>query len=647
VRWWAEARPTGLKRFCFSAYAGKIKVFWFFSSEKNTLAFGAATKQKGDRMNLQPPSDADIQRLFDSPGEVPAGTFELALVLGGTVSAGAYTAGVLDFLVEALDSWTQKRDNGQAVPNHIVTVRFVAGTSGGGVNSAIFTRAMNFGFPPVSQATPDGIAAQNPFYNVWVNYLNLSDMLTTTDLDQPGATITSILNSAAVDSAAGVAVAFNGDPLPKPRSWVAAPLRLFLTLTNLNGMPYQIEFGSMTLADGSEVDLRQSYVAHADYARFAAVYAGQTLAPVDARPDEFVLGFGTAGLPNLLGWSDFGTYAMGTAAFPIGFKPRTLTRPLAHYQYRLNDEPPPVPAASPGAPPHYWPLIPDWEALEAWSGGGIPDPYTFTAVDGGVCNNEPIELARSALSGITGSNPRNGLQANRAVLLIDPFAGSASMAAPLPPDVLSSANALLSTILQQIRYDTRDVMLAANPDVFSRFMITAQRDKAGGGTAVGDPALATAGLGAFIGFASQAFRRHDYLLGRKNCQDYLRRFLVLPAANPLFNGWRAAENFDPTVYQVKDSAGAVFLPIIPLTGDAMVPELPDTWPAGKFDPETLRPAIEARFTRLLSDEFAKGPLSDVLTWLAGKLAEGSVADFAIGQMQQALVAWNLNAPVSA
>lgn len=593
-------------------------------------------------MNLQPPSDADLQRLFDSPGTVPASQFELALVLGGTVSAGAYTAGVLDFLVEALDSWTQARDAGGAVPNHAVVVRFLAGTSGGGVNSAVFTRAMNFRFPPVSQATPAGIAAQNPFYNVWVNYLNLADMLTTTDLDQPGATIVSILNSTAVDTAAGIAVAYSGDTLVKPRSWLAAPLRLFLTLTNLTGIPYRIEFGSMTLNDGSSVDLQQSYVAHADYVRFAAVYADQTIAPADARPDEFVLGFDNTRLPNALGWSDFGQYALGTAAFPIGFKPRTLSRPLAHYQYRLNDEPPPTqppPDASPGTPPHYWPLIPDWSALQDWFGGGIPEAITITVVDGGVCDNEPVELARTALAGISGSNPRSGLEATRAVLLIDPFAGGASMAAPIAPDVLSGATALLNTVLQQIRYDTRDVQLAANPEVFSRFMITAQH-----GTDVGDAALATAGLGAFIGFASQAFRRYDYLLGRKNCQDYLSRFLVLPEANPLFAGWRAATHFDPTSYQVKDSTGAVFLPIIPLVGNVRIAEVLDPWPAGKFDPESLRPAIEARFDRLLSGEFAKGPLTDVLTWLAGKIADGSVADYVIGLMQEALVDWKLNGP---
>ncbi|MBN36086.1 MAG: hypothetical protein CMM46_15185 [Rhodospirillaceae bacterium] len=31
--------------------------------------------------------------------------FSIGLILGETVSAGAYTAGVLDFLIEALDEW--------------------------------------------------------------------------------------------------------------------------------------------------------------------------------------------------------------------------------------------------------------------------------------------------------------------------------------------------------------------------------------------------------------------------------------------------------------------------------------------------------------------------------------------------------------
>ena len=36
-------------------------------------------------------------------------TFEIALVMAGTISAGAYTAGVVDFLLEALSEWEKAR----------------------------------------------------------------------------------------------------------------------------------------------------------------------------------------------------------------------------------------------------------------------------------------------------------------------------------------------------------------------------------------------------------------------------------------------------------------------------------------------------------------------------------------------------------
>jgi hypothetical protein len=47
--------------------------------------------------NLDVPSQDEIERLFNTPNLVAPGSFELALVLGGTVSAGAYTAGAIDF----------------------------------------------------------------------------------------------------------------------------------------------------------------------------------------------------------------------------------------------------------------------------------------------------------------------------------------------------------------------------------------------------------------------------------------------------------------------------------------------------------------------------------------------------------------------
>ena len=95
-------------------------------------------------------SPEEIDQWFVNVPPVPANTFEFALVMGGTVSAGAYTAGVVDFLIEALDSWTALRAQGDAAaPKHNTVLRVITGTSGGGVNAAITARA----FPPRRKRT--------------------------------------------------------------------------------------------------------------------------------------------------------------------------------------------------------------------------------------------------------------------------------------------------------------------------------------------------------------------------------------------------------------------------------------------------------------------------------------------------------------
>lgn len=577
---------------------------------------------------VQTPSREDIARLFDSPEPVAANTFELALVLGGTVSSGAYTAGVLDFLIQALDTWTARRDQGdRTVPRHRALVRLMTGTSGGGVNAAIAARALAYKFPPVSRATAPALAASNPFYDTWINRLTLDQMLLTDDLSQPHAAPVSLLNGRVVDRATEKLVSFTGDQV-QPRSWLARPLRLILTLTNLNGIPYRIDFGGVPIQGGGTENLHESYVDHADHARFALVLPGDTLA--QPRPDEFALGFDGARLQNAIDWKTFGQFACASAAFPIGFPPRQLTRPLEHYQYRVVG----IPGVTESGQADWVSLVPDWQAIGDWAGGGLPTDYQFLVVDGGATNNQPIELARTALSGIGGRNPRDGLEANRAVLLIDPFAGSTKMAPPITLGLPDLAQTLAGAMVQQTRYGTRDLLLAAHPDVYSRFMVAALREGMSG-----DPALATAGAGAFIGFACEAFRRHDYLLGRRNCQDFLRSVFVLPEQNPLFQHG-VMEGVPLDEFRVRDSAGS-YLPIIPLVGDARVPEAIDPWPKNQLNPEIYRTAIEKRFARLLEKELGTGPLSSVFVWIVGKLGEGKVADAVIKAMNEALVSWKL------
>jgi hypothetical protein len=65
--------------------------------------------------------------------------FQIALAMSGAISAGAYTAGVFDFLIQALDEWENARtgkyleqgDDPGTIPNHFVGIKAMSGASAG------------------------------------------------------------------------------------------------------------------------------------------------------------------------------------------------------------------------------------------------------------------------------------------------------------------------------------------------------------------------------------------------------------------------------------------------------------------------------------------------------------------------------------
>src|SRR5258708_33698059 len=65
------------------------------------------------------------------------GTFKISINMAGAISAGAYTAGVLDFLTEALDAWYAAKRAGQDVPIHDISIEAFSGASAGGMCAAI------------------------------------------------------------------------------------------------------------------------------------------------------------------------------------------------------------------------------------------------------------------------------------------------------------------------------------------------------------------------------------------------------------------------------------------------------------------------------------------------------------------------------
>ena len=73
----------------------------------------------------------------------------------------------------------------------------------------------------------------------------------------------------------------------------------------------------------------------------------------------------------------------------------------------------------------------------------VPADWHMLAVDGGATDNEPIQLARTSLCGLLSRNPREAMTANRAVWVIDPFAGQA----PLGPEGVKPFPAELGAVV--------------------------------------------------------------------------------------------------------------------------------------------------------------------------------------------------------
>jgi hypothetical protein len=587
-----------------------------------------------DVPNPDPQQLAQLFALVPSPGP---GVFEIGLVLGGTVSAGAYTAGALDFLFEALDAWTAAtRAGGFTGPSHEVRIKVITGTSGGGVCAAIAARALNYKFPPmaISSEPPEtvipgiGTVTGNPFYDVWCRLLSFDAMLAIDDLKT--GVIPSVLNGGVIDRAASYIETFKSGTT-SPREYLGSvtdgePLRVILTMTNLHGIPYKILFPGIAGTQG------ETFVDHADFVRYAVAYPFAAGATFEFRPDESVLSFESARYPQAATWSDFSLSARATSAFPLGFPARTITRRVADYAYRAV-----LVQGEDQASSSWRVLTPDWDQLRG-DDGTLPANHVFQAVDGGATDNEPIEMARIALCGLAGRNPRGGDKASRCVLLIDPFSGETSMSEPTP-GLVSIAGGTLNALLQQTRYDTSDLVLAVDPDIFSRFMISANRDGI-----IGSKALATAGLGAFIGFACPAFARHDFMLGRQNCQRMLLETFGLPTTNPIVSPWYSTATAADKAAHTFQLNGQTMVRLIPLCGDTAVIETTEPWPVGKLDPENFRDLIETRWKMLLNGELPNEWWKPFTGWLGGLVSEGKVADTVIGKMNDALGEWRLLSP---
>lgn len=531
-------------------------------------------------------------------GQMSDHTFEIGLVGAGAISAGAYTGGVVDFLVHALDQWYAAKDNDGQAPPHDVKISVLSGASAGAMSAALATAYLGSDQPSVT-SEDDGLFnnGKNKLYHSWVDGIDIEKLLETHDLAGRDSKVHSLLDSSVLEQIAedGLKVTARS----KRRHYVAQNLELLLTVTNLRGVPYAFELIGET-STGYDMSL------HADYVHFRINDSGQ-----DGLPDRYTMS-----------WNEFGASspvrdklqaaALASGAFPVGLAPRNLNHVIPGNGkpdwYSSREWPIPTPYSR---EPH---RCVTQECIPVSWGGLQPDyRFDFQCVDGGVMNNEPLELARRLLAGPAARNERRGEFAEKALLLIDPFPSSTSFDPDYAtaPDLIKTAIALFGALKNQARFKPDELMLAAHRDVYSRFMIAPSRD--------GEKyPIASAALGGFGGFLKREFRSHDYFLGRRNAQKFLRDHFVLPENNPLFGRWNEEQK---NSYCVREASGVAkrkdgqrLLPIIPLVGpEANAPCYQAKWPQYSADNlDLLARQIEGRadvvFDRLVDQYFKSNNL---------------------------------------
>lgn len=469
-------------------------------------------------------------------------TFHLGICMAGAITAGSYTAGVMDYLLETMERWQKHKDanknaldRGETLPYpdtpmYDVVIDVISGASAGGMCAAITSAMLVEGF-----TIEDVANKKSKMYKSWIELDDegrdegtIKKMLETDDIDKEG--LVSILNSKVLTNISKKAIK-TLDEIKLPQ-YVDKKLDTILTLANLRGAKYAINFKSYGY------DKKHWMTLHRDFMHFKlnelADLQSDFLEMKFTKPDDIEL---------------FQQSAVATGAFPIGLRSRELIR-NARYYYNKADVTVGISNLK--------------SKLNIEFPRGPESNYNSLNIDGGTFNNEPFGETERVLSIKAKKESGQELEhneTNRTILMIDPFPSKEREEDVdyMKPGLEHIVPRIIGALRDQSSFKTKDILDALGNNNYLKFIITPFKSE------TIEP-LCCGTLGAFGGFLYKGFREHDYDLGRRNCQQFLRKHFVMPydnkddsKNNPIHQGWMSSAI---TKYK-KSDAGLDFLPIIP------------------------------------------------------------------------------------
>jgi hypothetical protein len=470
-----------------------------------------------------------------------------------------YTAGVIDYLLETLERWEIAKErfpDDPEIPRHRVEIEVLTGASAGGMCGGFLIlqghKKFNM-FDKKGNFVPDWYKNESLLYDAWVNMTEtkggnsmIEQLLETSDMFFKKAT--SCLNSKFIDDLTEKFI--NKTPDYDLKNWpkyLSPKLEYATSLTNIDGVETEIEFNN-TNGLPSKAELHRYKMKSAkDFGHFQLCSCDHDGVIVPPSPDY-------AQIPLFITHKNgddnkqlLGSVMQATGAFPVGFKPRRITRKGKYIKYNR--------------------LITGGVELKQLNDNG---DYCHWIVDGGAVNNEPFEVAaflldrkhedRNSTNGApndksvdrgsmdfvernkNGNWDENILSGNsdfQTVLMIDPFPNTETLldlntlgdlkTRVKKLSIIEAVTKLIGALRDQplVKPVTVQKSVSVNRD-YSRFMLAPRRkifdiDGRLVEQVDGSAAIACGALGGFSGFLDKRYREHDYLLGRFNCQHFIQK----------------------------------------------------------------------------------------------------------------------------
>lgn len=491
--------------------------------------------------------------------------FKIGIAMAGAVSAGAYTAGVMDYLLETLEKWEKAKaknreialkfgtthpDYDRSLPMHDVIIEVIGGSSAGGMTAAITTLAAFEGINPINDNNPE--KKNNNLYDCWVNLNDQTDtatlqqMLDCADISAETG-VASLLNSAPIDAIADKAAKIK-QILPLP-PYLSQHLQIILTITSLRGVPISLKFSDQVHIRQATTDRSINFVPPTppQDAHCMKLHKGIAHFQLNGDADKH---------PHTLPFDPKNQYdryalmecAKATCAFPLGLRARLLKNTRLSYikamVLRMFSQ------HSDLFGDHTHNIQIDTES----------DPFEFVAVDGGTVNNEPFGEVMRVLE-----EKCNEEQTDYSVIMIDPFPNvknNPTEKVKQPSHLLQLVPSLIAAIRGQAMVKENDILRALSSDYTLRIIFPSKNDDL--------YPIACGALDGFGGFFSREFREHDFQLGRKNGQSFLRKYFTIKLEDAknieIFSDWQQ-DNSDPRhqrFFIPKDAAASDgYYPIIP------------------------------------------------------------------------------------